>query len=113
MASYPGAKVHRRNRRKLGRGQFTAVSAAVPNVTNDGATVFINWTVPVVVRGNLDIHLSAGRTLLTQDVDAAGNITQTYSESVAGLSWAILTGDPIVRSRHGGPISGGTGTFPE
>jgi len=110
MASYPGAKVHRVSRRKLGRGQHVQAPAVIATPTASTVTVTINFNVPVVVRGNLDLHTSVG-TLVSQTVVSSTEIQQTYSVSVAAATWSITAGDPAISSMQGGQLAAASGTF--
>jgi transcriptional regulator of nitric oxide reductase len=110
MASYPSAKVHRTSRRQLGRGQTIPVAAVIATPSVATTTVTINFSVPVVVNGNLNLHTSVG-TLVSQTVNSPTQITQVYSISVATASWSIAANDPAIRSFQGGGLAAASGTF--
>lgn len=110
MASYPGPKTKRPNRRKLGRGQHTPRPSVIATPTATLAVVVITFNVPVVVNGNLNLNLST-QTLLSQVVDSATQITQTYSSTVIASAWRIDNTDPSISSMQGGTLASASGTF--
>src|SRR5882724_7945726 len=98
--------VHRRNRRKLGAGQFPAIPQAVPTVTTTGGTnMTLTFDVPVVVKGTILTTLNT-RTLVSQTVVSQTVVTQVWSGAVAGLDWTVPAGDPAVATFQGGALAG-------
>lgn len=111
MASYPGAKVHRRNRRKLGRGQSTPRQVVDTVVDGDSDTATITFDAPVVVRDNIDLHVSGGLTLVSQTIVSTQEVQQVYSGALAGKTWELDAGDPAISTFQGGQVAGNSGTF--
>ena len=64
MPSYPTPKVHRRSRRKLGRGQYPAIPAALPTVTAAASTVTVTYDPPVIVSGPVGLAVDTPRGLV-------------------------------------------------
>ena len=114
MASFPTPNVHRRSRRKLGRGQYPQLPSAVALPTEDTADVIIDFDQPVVVFGAVDLHLTritpAVPALLTQVVMSTTQVVQTYASTVVGCDWA-LGPDAAVRTHAGGGLAAASGTF--
>lgn len=110
--SFPSANVHRRNRRKLGRGQYPAVPGIVATVTSSGTTnVTLTFHSPVIVSGNVG-NTVATRTLVSQTIVSPTVVTQVWSGNVTGLAWTVPAGAPNVRGVNGGMLAGASGTFP-
>jgi hypothetical protein len=105
-------KIHRRNRRKLGRGQVPPLPVAVPTISTSGTTnLTMNWNVPVVVRGNIGTAV-ATRTLVSQTIVSPTQVTQVWSGNVTGLAFSLPANDPNVSSSIGGATAGTAGVFP-
>jgi len=104
--------VHRRDRRKLGKGQYpTSVSVPVA-VTSTGTTnMTLTFGVPVVVDGVIGSTV-ATRTLVSQTVVSPTVVTQVWSGNVTGLAFTVPAAPPTVRSYQGGMVSGSAGVFP-
>jgi hypothetical protein len=110
--SYPGPKVHRVNRRKLGRGQFATATGVNVVVTSTGTTnVTLTFSRPVVVTGIIPVTV-ATRTLVSQTVVSQTVVTQVWSAAVTGLAYAVPAGAANVLTNQGGPTTGAAGTFP-
>lgn len=107
---FPGAKVHRVNRRKLGRGQATTALGVAATVTGSGSTVTITFARPVVVTGVIPLTV-ATLTLTTQTIVSPTVVTQLMSGAVATHAWTLPAGANNVSTYQGGPVLGSTGTF--
>ena len=107
---FPGPKVHRLNRRKLGRGQFPAAQGVTCVVTGTGSTVTLTFARPVVVTGPIPLTV-ATRTLTTQTVVSPTVVTQLMSGTLTGNAWNLPSGADNVRTQQGGAVSGASGTF--
>lgn len=108
--AYPGPKVHRVNRRKLGRGQFpTAVGVAV-SVTGASATATLTFARPVVVSGPIPLNV-ASLTATTQTVVSPTVVTILFSGTLATHTWTLPAGAANVMTQQGGPVLGASGTF--
>ncbi len=110
--AFPGPKVHRVSRRKVGRGQ-TAVSATgtVVSVTPTGSNLLIEYSIPVVVRGPIGIAV-ATRTIVSQTALGGTAVAIVLSGAATGLAWSIPANSPNVSTYTGGKIAGASGTFP-
>lgn len=111
MASYPGPKVHRTNRRKLGRGQFAAASAVTTVATHTAANVVtLTFSRPVVVTGVIPSNAS-GNTFVSQQVSSGTAVLQTFSGNVSGSTFTMPSNPPTALSYQGGAVVGTTATF--
>lgn len=112
MASFPTPNVHRRNRRKLGRGQFPNVPGVTTTVTSTGTTnATLTFSRPVVVSGPVG-NTVATRTLVSQTVVSPTVVTQVWSGNVATLAYTVPANPATVRAMNGGSLAGASGTFP-
>lgn len=110
MASFPGAKVHRVDRRKLGRGQFPAISPATLTVSSVSADVFkIVSSIPGVFSVN-----GAGITVATLTFVSAVQTSQTeldvtMSGAISGHAYVVSAN--IITTFLGGGSAAASGTF--
>lgn len=111
MASYPGAKVHRPSRRKLGRGQHTQLPPATAVVTSTSDTATITFSVPVIVNGTISMNVSGGLTLVSQTQVSPTVVTQLFSGPLTTLTYSIAANDPSISTYQGGGFAGVAGTF--
>lgn len=111
MASYPGAKVHRVSRRKLGRGQSVPVPAANVTATAATTTVTLVFDKPVVVSGVIPLVIATNPAFVSQTVVDSTHVTQTYATSCAAKAWSVAGGIPQVRTFQGGGLAAASGTF--
>jgi len=111
MASYPGANVHRRSRRKLGRAQYPQLAQASMIPVDTTAVVVITFSKPVIVSGVIDLHLDPAIALVSQVVTGPDEVTQTYLTTVSGSDWSFEGGIGSVRTREGGAVAPSAGTF--
>lgn len=108
---YPTANVHRRSRRKLGRGQFgTALGVAV-TVTASASTATLTFARPVVVTGTIPMTV-ATRTISSQTIVSPTVVTILFSGALTTLAWTVPAGAANVATYQGGPVLGAAGTFP-
>lgn len=111
MATYPGAKVHRFNRRKLGRGQFASATGVVAAVTSTGTTnATITFARPVVVTGIIPLTV-ATLTLVSQTVVSPTVVSQVWSGNVSTHAWNLPSNAVNVATYQGGGVAGTAGTF--
>lgn len=108
--AFPGPKVHRRNRRKLGRGQFPTAAGVTVTITGSASTVTMTFARPVVVTGIIPLTV-ASLTLVTQTVVSPTVVTQLMSGTVATHAYNLPAGAANVLTQQGGPVSGTSGTF--
>lgn len=109
--SYPTPKVHRVNRRKLGRGQYPTATGVAVVVTGTASTITLTFARPVVVTGIIPATV-ATRTLVTQTVVSPTVVTQLQSGTITGLAFAVPANAANVATYQGGGVVGATGTFP-
>ena|SRR6185369_13252707 len=110
MASFPGPKVHRVNRRKLGRGQYPAVPLAGLTVSTVSADVF---KIVSDTPGVFDTS-GAGITVATLTFDSAVQVSTTeldvtMSGALSGHAYSIPSN--ILRTFMGGGSPAKSGTF--
>lgn len=109
---YPGSKVHRVNRRKLGRGQFPATVSVTAAITSSGTTnLTLTFSGPVVVTGTIPTTV-ATRTLVSQTIVSPTVVTQVWSGNVTGLAYTLPSNPANVSTYQGGVVAGIAGTFP-
>lgn len=110
--SFPTPNVHRRSRRKLGKGQFPPNSTVGIVQTSTGTTnVTLTFGRPVVVRGNLS-NTVATRTLVSQTQTGPTVVTQVWSGNVTGLVGTVPAAMPNLSGVIGGTNAGSVITFP-
>ena len=106
MASYPGNKVHRTSRRRLGKGQHPQLPAVTITATAATVTVHLVFSAPVVVRGPIPYVTSSG-AVSGQTVIDTTHVDLTCTESQAAAAWSIIAGcggerEHVSRRDHGG-----------
>lgn len=110
--AYPGPKVHRINRRRLGRGQFPTTNNVTCTVTSTGTTnATLTFSGPVVVTGTIGMTV-ATLTLVSQTVVSPTVVTQVWSGNVTTHAYSLPSGAANVATYQGGQIIGTAGTFP-
>jgi hypothetical protein len=110
MASYPSGKVHRVNRRKLGRGQYPTAQAVTVTAAGSGSTVVLTFSRPVVVSGPVSLTV-ATLTYVSQVINSPTQVTVTMSGTVATHAYTIAGPQPYVTAANGGTVAGTSGTF--
>lgn len=104
--SFPTPKVHRVNRRKLGKGQHVQLPPATCVVTSSGDVAVLTFNTPVVVNGSLDLHPTA-LSLVSQTQISATVWHVTYGSALTGVAYTgIAAGSPIVNTMQGGGFAG-------
>jgi acyl-homoserine lactone acylase PvdQ len=101
MASFPGPKVHRSNRRKLGKGQHVQAPAA--NITAAVATtvVTLTFSVPVVVNGPI-VATTTNGTLVSSAQTSPTTATLTFSLTQATATVTVPGGQAAISTFQGG-----------
>ena len=103
MASFPGAKVHRESRRKLGRGQ--SVQQTPVTITATASTVTVTYTLnrPCVINGMVPTVTSNG-ALSSQHVTSPTQFEQvfTLTQAAATISASPQTADRSKPFKEGG-----------
>lgn len=108
---YPGSKVHRVSRRKLGRGQYPLSAAVTATLANPSADVIsITFSQPVVVTGTIPLTTSTG-VLVSQSVSSSTVVLQTYNVSQAAATVTLPGNAANVSTYQGGRVVGTTTTF--
>ena len=103
MASYPGAKVHRVNRRKLGRGQSVPRAGTTVALTASTTTVTLTFASPVIVSGVIPVVYNGGAiTIVSQTQTSPTVVTQTVSASAASATYSLANQVPQIRTPQGG-----------
>jgi hypothetical protein len=110
MASFPGAKKKSPSRRKLGRGQHVQIHGFSVVVTTTTPVVHLNFSVPVIVNGNIPLAV-VGLTRVSQTIVSPTRVDITMSGPTTGLAYTLPAGDPSTKSAQGGVCNGATGTF--
>lgn len=109
--AYPGAKVHRTNRRKLGRGQYPSSLGTTAVLTNPSADVItITFARPVVVTGTIPLTSSTG-VFVSQTVTSPTVVSQTWSTSQAAATVSLPNNPANVTTQQGGGVAGTSITF--
>lgn len=110
MASFPGAKVHRPSRRKLGRGQHTQLPSATVAATTATPDVTLTFSVPVIVSGTPNFTVT-GLTILSWTQPTPTTVHLVMSGATTGLTYSYPANDPNVSTFQGGAEAGTSGTF--
>jgi hypothetical protein len=109
--AYPGAKVHRVSRRKLGRGQYPPSLGTTVALTSSGTTnVTMTFARPVVVTGTIPTTV-ATLTLVSQTVVSPTVVTQVWSGNVTTHLGTFPSNAANVTTQQGGGVAGTSVTF--
>lgn len=113
MASYPGSKVHRVSRRKLGRNQFPSNNGVGVSLGVVTTVLTMTFTRPVVVTGTIPVTVTTGSipTLVSQTVVSPTVVTQTWSATLVGHTVTVPGGANNVSTYQGGQVIGNSATF--
>jgi hypothetical protein len=111
MASYPTSKVHRVNRRKLGKGQSPYLTGISATLSASTVTLTITFATPVVVTGTIPVTVAGGPTFVSQTVVNATTVTQTWSATLVGHTVTLPAGAANVASYQGQKVLGVAATF--
>lgn len=108
MASFPGAKAHRRNRRVLGRGQYPPLAAPTLTVTASSADVMqIVASQPVVWHTPIAATV-ATRTVVSQAIVNQTTVQITFSGTVASLAYTVPAGAGTAYNGASTPAASGS-----
>lgn len=110
MASFPGSKVHRVSRRRLGRGQSVQAAAVVVSVAPSANTMQLTFNTPCVVSGPI-VATVATRTIVSQTIVSPTRVDILFSDTVASKAWTVNGPASPVRSYQGGQLASASGTF--
>jgi len=108
--SFPGPKVHRASRRKLGRGQYPSVPPATVAVTGTGSTATLTFSQPLAISGTVAFTV-ATVTRVSQTINSPTQVTIVMSGALAGHAWTFPGGQPNLTTAQGGEVTANAGTF--
>lgn len=111
MASYPGPKVHRVNRRKLGRGQSVQVPPLTFTMTDATTFATMHFSQPVVITGTPPLVISGSVTVTSFTMSNPLTCVIACSGSLTGLTWSIAANVPQIRGQQGQGVAANSGTF--
>lgn len=111
--AYPGPKVHRPSRRKLGRGQYPQTADATVTVTAHTTTsADLTFNEPMVIAGPVNFTV-ATLTPVAQTIISPTVVRFDYgSGTVATKTWTFPASQPNLATPQGGGVVGSAGTFP-
>ena len=107
---FPTPKVHRQNRRKLGRGQYPSTTGVTVAITGTASTATLTFARPVVVTGPIPLSV-ATVTPVTQTIVSPTVVTILYSGTLATHAYTLPAGPANVATYQGGQVVGAAGTF--
>jgi hypothetical protein len=110
MATYPGPKVHRRSRRKLGRGQHQQSPVATTTAATTTPNVTLTFSVPVIVSGPLEFTIS-GQTVVSQSQTSPTTYVFVMSGTTTSAAYSFPGDQPNIATFQGGQVAGVSGTF--
>lgn len=111
--AFPGPKVHRVSRRKLGRGQMTSpvVAMVTPTAATDVATLVFSqpviWSMPGTVP---TFFTCTGIAAVSAVQTSSTQIAITFAASVAAAAYKFVQ-DVTITQANGGAIAPASGTF--
>jgi len=106
---FPGSKVHRRSRRKLGRGQHVAIPACTVTVTDSGSVATLTFSEPVICSAQPAIVISGGVTVSSYAQTSSTVVTLTCSGALVGKTYTLPAN--VVATVNGGGSVAASGTF--
>lgn len=107
--SYPGAKVHRVNRRKLGRGQYPTVNAITTTISGTGGVITLTFAQPVNVSGVIPISIAGGGAFVSQTIVSSTSVTQSWTGVGASAIGTLAANPANVMGQRGQGIAGSSG----
>jgi hypothetical protein len=113
--AFPGPKVHRLNRRKLGRGQYPSALGTQVTAAPSTNSVILTFARPVLYGGAAGGGLAltvGGRSVISATQNTPTQITVLMNGTVATLAWNFPGGQTNIRTQQGGTVDGASGTFP-
>ena len=110
MASFPGAKVHRESRRKLGRGQTVQQTPVMITATASTVTVTYTLNRPCVINGIVPTVTSNG-ALVSQHVTSPTQFEQVFTLTQAAATISIPANCGQIKTFQGGGNSSFSETF--
>ena len=110
MASFPNNKVHRSDRRKLGRGQSVPRPSTGVVATASTDTVVLTFSAPVIVSGPTALIVGTLTQVSTTQISPTV-VHVLMSGAVASHAYNLPAGDPAISNFQGGSNAGTSGTF--
>lgn len=104
--AFPGSKVHRVNRRKLGRGQYPTGGTITVTLTNATVTLTMTFSAPVVVTGIIPVTSNGVQTIVSQTVVSSTVVTQTWTATLVGALITFPSNAVNVSTYQGGGVAG-------
>ena len=101
MASFPGPKVHRSSRRKLGKGQHVQVPAVNITATVAVDVVTLTFSSAVVISGPIAATTTNG-TLVSSAQTGPTTATLTFSATQAAATVTVPGGQSSISTFQGG-----------
>lgn len=103
--------VRRRDRRRLGRGQYPQADPITLTALGSASTATITFSKAVLVSGALPLVVGT-RTFVSQVVTNPTQVVVTMNGAVTGLVYSMAANPSTVNGQKGEPISALGGTFP-
>lgn len=110
MASFPNNKVHRTNRRKLGKGQHVQVPPTAVAATASTDTVVLTFAAPVIVSGPTALTVATLTQVSTTQISPTV-VHVLMSGALSSHAYNLPAGDPNISNFQGGSNAGTSGTF--
>lgn len=102
--------VHRRNTRKLGRGQFPEQTPITVAAVGSGSTASLTFSQPVCVSGPIPLTVDT-LTFVSQVISSPTVAVVTMSGAVASKTYSMAANPVNVTGQKGQPITALAGTF--
>jgi hypothetical protein len=110
MASFPNSKVHRANRRRLGKGQHVQIMPATLSAAVGTTVVTVTSNVPIIV-SKLPPWVTNTGTLLSFAQTSSTSFTLTFSTSQAAATYSLAANCGVIQTTQGGGNLALAGTF--
>jgi hypothetical protein len=103
--------VRRRDRRRLGRGQYPTQDPVTATAVGAAATATITFSKAVLVSGPLPLVVGT-KTFVSQVVSSPTQVIVTMNGAVTGLDYSMVANPATVVGQKGEPVAALAGTFP-
>jgi hypothetical protein len=111
MASFPGSKVHRVSRRRLGKGQSPQRTAVTLTPTVNVAVVTLTGNVPFIVSGPIPLLTSGGGPIVSQVQTSPTTVNVVFSSTQAAATVSLIANCGAIQTYQGGGNSAFSITF--
>ena len=111
MASYPGSKVHRVSRRKLGKGQSAQRPSVTLTPTVSTVTVTLTGNVPFIVSGPIPLVTSGGGPIVSQVQTSPTTVNVVFTSTQAAATVSLVANCGAIQTLQGGGNSAFSVTF--